>query len=79
MPKIIETITSYGFKISQGKTTYKSGITDVTGVRMLNNSLTVTDKFVVAIEKEVDKSSPRAKGLLNYKERIRILSKTKNK
>ena len=79
VPKIIETITSYGFKISQGKTTYKSGITDVTGVRMLNNSLTVTDKFVVAIEKEVDKSSPRAKGLLNYKERIRILSKTKNK
>ena len=79
VPEIIETITSYGFKISQGKTTYKSGITDVTGVRMLNNSLTVTDKFIVAIEKEVDKSSPRAKGLLNYKERIKILSKSKSK
>ena len=79
VPEIIETITSYGFKISQGKTTYKSGITDVTGVRMLNNSLTVTDKFVVAIEKEVDKSSARAKGLLNYRERIKTLSKTKIK
>ena len=79
VPEIIETITSYRFKISQGKTTYKSGITDVTGVRMLNNSLTVTDKFIVAIEKEVDKSSPRAKGLLNYKKRIKIPSKSKNK
>lgn len=79
VPKIIETITSYGFKISQGKTTYKSGITDITGVKMLNNSLTVTDKFIVAIEKEVDNSSPRTKGLLNYKERIKILSKSKSK
>jgi RNA-directed DNA polymerase len=79
VPEIIETITSYGFKISQGKTTYKSGVTDITGVKMLNNSLTVTDKFIVAIEKEVDNSSPRAKGLLNYKERIKILSKSKSK
>ena len=46
---------------------------------MLNNSLTVTDKFIAAFEKEVDKSSPRTKGLLNYKERIKILSKSKNK
>lgn len=44
---------------------------------MLNNSLTVTDKFIVAIEKEVDNSSPRAKGLLNYKERIKAISKAK--
>jgi RNA-directed DNA polymerase len=79
VPEIIETITSSGFKISQGKTTYKSGITDITGVRMRNNSLTVTDKFIATIEKEVDKSSPRTKGLLNYKERIKILSKSKNK
>ena len=77
VPEIIETITSDGFKISHGKTTYKSGITDITGVRMLNNSMTVTDKFRTTFAKEEDKSSPRAKGLKNYKERIKFLSNKK--
>ena len=43
---------SHGFKISHGKTTYKSGITEVTCVKMLNNSMTVTDKFKNALSKE---------------------------
>lgn len=77
VPEIIEIITSSGFKISQGKTTYKSGITDITGVKMLNNSMTMTDKIKASIEKEEDKTSPRAKGLLNYKERIKTISKSK--
>ena len=77
VPEIIETITSDGFKISHGKTTYKSGITDITGVRMLNNSMTVTDKFKATFAKEEDKSSPRAKGLKNYKERIKFISNKK--
>lgn len=79
VPEIIETITSNGYKISQGKTTYRSGITDITGVRMLNNFMTVTDKYETAIAKEEDLTSPRAKGLLNYKERIKALSKAKKK
>ena len=74
VPEIVETIVSSGFKISQGKTTYKSGITDITGVKMLNNSMTITDKFRNAFDKEKDKSTPRAKGLFNYKERIRKIS-----
>ena len=65
VPEIIEIITSSGFKISQGKTTYKSGITDITGVKMLNNSMIITDKIKASIEKVEDKTSPRAKGLLN--------------
>lgn len=77
VPEIIETITSDGFKISHGKTTYKSGITDITGVRMLNNSMTVTDKFKATFAKEEDKSSPRAIGLKNYKERIKFISNKK--
>ena len=77
VPEIIEIITSSGFKISQGKTTYKSGIADITGVRMLNNSMTVTEKFEVAYDKEVDKTTPRARGLINYKERIKAISKAK--
>lgn len=74
VPEIVKTIVSSGFKISQGKTTYKSGITDITGVKMLNNSMAVTDKFRNAYDKEEDKTTPRAKGLQNYKERIRKIS-----
>lgn len=75
--EIIKTITSSGFKISQGKTTYRSGITDITGVRMLNNSMTVTDKFQIALSKEEDLSSARAKGLMNYRDRIKVISRSK--
>jgi len=74
IPEIVETIISHGFKISQGKTTYKSGITEITGVKMLNNSLTVTNKFNNAYERVEDKSSPRAKGMINYKDRIKKVS-----
>lgn len=77
VPEIVETITSHGFKISQGKTTYKSGITEVTGVKMLNNSMTVTDKFKNALAKEVDESTPRVLGMKNYKERVAKVSVSK--
>lgn len=77
VPEIIETIVSSGFKISQGKTTYRSGITDITGVKMLNNSMTVTDKFDNSLAKENDLSTPRVKGLLNYQKRIWLISKSK--
>ena len=63
--------------LSQGKTTYKSGITEVTGVKMLNNSLTVTEKFKNALAKEVDDSTPRVQGMKNYKERVAKVSMSK--
>jgi len=77
VPEIVQTIQSHGFKISQGKTTYKSGITEVTGVKMLNNSITVTDKFKKAFANEVDDSTPRAQGMKNYKERVAKVSVSK--
>lgn len=77
VPEIVQTITSHGFKISQGKTTYKSGITEVTGVKMLNNSLTVTEKFKNALAKEVDDSTPRVQGMKNYIERVAKVSMSK--
>ena len=77
VPEIVQTITSHGFKISQGKTTYKSGITEVTGVKMLNNSMTVTEKFKSAFSKETDDSSPRMQGMKNYKERVTKISQSK--
>ena len=75
IPEIIEIISSNGFKINQRKTTYKSGITNITGVKMLNNSMTETDKIKESLEKEIDKSSPRAKGFENYRKRIIKISK----
>ena len=77
VPEIVDTITSHGFKISQGKTIYKSGITEVTGVKMLNNSLTVTEKFKTAFSKETDVNSPRVQGMKNYKERVAKVSASK--
>lgn len=77
VPEIVETIVSSAFKISQVKTTYRSGITDITGVKMLNNTMTVTDKFNSVFDNEEDKTTPRAKGLINYKERIKAISKAK--
>ena len=65
------------FIISQGKTTYRSGITDITGVKMLNNSMAPTDKLKKRINAEVDLNSPRAKGMLNYAKRIKKISSTK--
>lgn len=77
VPEIVQTITSHGFKISQGKTIYKSGITDITGVKMLNNAMTVTDKFKNALSKETDVHTLRVKGMMNYKERIEKIASTK--
>lgn len=77
VPEIVECIMYDGYKISHGKTTYKSGITEVTGVKLLNNSMTVTDKFSNAYSKEIDETSPRAKGMKNYKERLKKLSELK--
>lgn len=77
VPEILAIIESHGFKISRDKTTYKSGTTDVTGVAMLNNSLAPTDKLKKRIDAEDDKTTPRAKGMLNYTKRIKRVSNSK--
>ena len=64
-----------GFKISHGKTSYKSGITEITGVKMLNNSMTITDKLKAKIEAEGDENTPRVKGMRNYEKRVSQISK----
>lgn len=74
VPIVMEMIQSAGFRISQGKTSYKSGITTVTGVKMKNNSLAIPDKIVSAISSEQSEHTSRAKGLLNYAKRIREIN-----
>ena len=77
VPEIMDIIESHDFKINKGKTTYKSDITDVTGVEMRNNSLGPTDRLKKRIEAEEDKTTPRAKGMLNYSKRIKKVSNSK--
>lgn len=77
VPEIMDIIDSYGFKISQAKTTYRSGITDVTGVEMRNNSLAPTDKLKKRIDAEDDKTTQHVKGMLNYAKRIKKVSNSK--
>ncbi len=80
IPEIMAVIhpDEYGqFIISKGKTTYRSGITDITGVKMLNNTMAPTDKLKKRIKAEEDLNTPRAKGLLNYAKRIKKVSSTK--
>lgn len=79
IPEIMDIIVSHGFKISLGKTTYKSGITVVTGVEMRNNSLSPTDKLKKKIDAEEDKTTLSFKGMLNYSRRIKKVSETKTK
>ena len=79
VPEIVEVIKSHNFRISHGKTSYKSGITDITGVLMLNNRMSVTGKFKDALAKETDENSLRVRGMNNYKERIAKISTTKRK
>lgn len=79
IPEILEIIIAHGFKISQAKTTYKSGKTEITGVKILNNSLTVTDKLRRDLAGEIDKTTPKAKGLINYTKRIKKVSDSKRR
>ena len=77
VPEIIEKIqpeVPRGFKVSHAKTTYKSGITEITGVKMLNNTMTITDKLKSKIDAERDEISPRVKGMRNYAKRVAQVS-----
>lgn len=82
---IIETIIKMGFKISRKKTFYKSGKIEITGVIVGNNSIhspqRVNDKIKSLKEstKVNDEISNTQKGLENYANRIKKLSKTQIK
>lgn len=65
------------FKISHGKTSYKSGSTVITGVKMLKNSMTIPDKLRERMNIGDQKDSPRVRGLENYAKRIKKISARK--
>ena len=76
-PEIIRILREGGFRISQNKTTYKSGITEVTGVRLLNNSMTTTKKFKEKYDNKETLSAAAVKGMEQYKKRIKSLADDK--
>lgn len=70
VPDIIRIVTESGFKISREKTTYKSDVAEVTGVRLPNNSITTTLKFKLKFSQLTNEESLRYQGMKNYSDRI---------
>ena len=77
VPDILEIITAGGFKISQQKTTYKSGIKEITGVRLPNNTLTTTKQFKYKYSDIESLPDNRRRGVENYKQRIQRISENR--
>ncbi len=83
--KILETIIKMGFKISRKKTFYKAGKIEITGVIVGNNTIHTPQRVNDKIKSL--KESPTVngeigntqKGLENYANRVKKLSKTKVK
>lgn len=75
IPEILKIIVDGGFKISHQKTTYKTNHPNITGVKVGNNTLDVTDKFKIKLQKTEGKSEAQIKGELNYLKRVRNFNK----
>ncbi len=67
---ILSIIKSNGFRISHGKTTYKSSAVEITGVKCKNNYLTVPDGFREKLNALEGKSLAQVQGIKGYKKRI---------
>ena len=77
IPEILAIIIEGGFKISHQKTTYKTNHPNITGVKMGNNYLDVTDKFKIKLQNSEGKSEAQIKGEINYYNRVRNTNKKK--
>lgn len=74
---IIKILIDDGYRISHSKTTYKSGINEITGVQNLNNAMTTTEKFNMKYSHKEIFSETTVKGMDNYKSRIKQISSNK--
>lgn len=68
-PEIFQIINNAGFKIAQGKTTYKTKFPKVTGIIVKNNGLDLTFKYKNSIN-DPSKSLAQIKGIENYISRV---------
>ena len=76
-PEMIKILEEDGFRISQNKTSYKSGITEITGVRSLNNSMTTTRKFKAKYAQKSSLPESTIRGMEQYKRRVKSISDSK--
>lgn len=70
IPVILKMITDGGFKISHLKTTYRTDHPNITGVKMGNNYLDVTDEFKDKMANTEGKSPEQIRGELNYYHKV---------
>lgn len=77
-PDIIDILLNDGYKISHNKTTYKSGIKEITGVRVYNNGMTTTEKFNKKYSSKDNLPKGTVRGMDNYKQRVKIISSQGN-
>ncbi len=75
---ILEIIISKGFKISHDKTFYQTRLPKVTNVIVKNNGLYLSESYREKINDFEDKETAKARGAINYYERVRKISKTKS-
>lgn len=71
IPTILNLIMDGGFKISHVKTTYKTDHPNITGVKMGNNYLDVTDKFKEKLSHSEGKSMEQIRGEQNYYNKVK--------
>lgn len=69
-PNILEMIKAGGFKISHPKTTYKTDHPIITGVKLGNNYLDVTDKFKAKLLVTEGKTEAQIQGERNYQKKV---------
>lgn len=77
----MDIIISGGFSISHKKTFYQTKNPKVTQVIVKNNGLTLDPRYKERIQNfdESELVTPQAKGIINYSERVKKISKTKKK
>ena len=78
VPEIIEIITSNGFLISHDKTFYQTSMPKVTNVIVMNNGIYLSKTYKEKIDGFEDKTTPTAKGTINYYKRVQKISNTKS-
>lgn len=68
---IIDTLQEDGFKISHGKTNYKTKNPTVTGIVVKNNNLAITSTYKIKIKDITGKTEEQIRGLNLYAERVK--------
>lgn len=66
IPEILNIIKQDGYTISHAKTTYKTNHPEITGVKVGNNYLDITDTFREKINNPQNKTAAQIAGMRNY-------------